>query len=359
MPTVLDWTPAVDPSELVRVVRETLQAGSPVVVPGDSGYLVVVNPAAASTISHLSRFPQPPAVLAGQAEDPERLGLSVPLAARRLMVRAWPAPLAIALPGTPQWPTGWLPPLPDLLLAAGPLRFRYPEHPLIADLVRSLAEPMLIAETAQATAEAVLDQLDATDAVAIAAGELPPQGPVTVVTAHERGYDVTQAGLLPTDEIEQLAARMLLFVCTGNTCRSPLAEGLARKLLADRLGCRPEDLPRRGFWVLSAGVAAGYGSPASEEAIAVAQEWGVDLSGHRSRPINPALLAAADDIIAMTRGHALALQTRYPGVGKVPQLLCGEADLDDPIGASLEVYRNCARTIVAQLERFLPEWTGT
>jgi protein-tyrosine phosphatase len=359
MPTVLDWTPAVDPSELVRVIHETIQAGSPVVVPGDCGYVVLVNPTAASAQAQLTLLPQPPAILASRADDAERLGVRVPRVARRLMVRAWPAPLAIALSGPATWPANWPPAITELLTAVGPVRFRYPEHPLLDEIIRSLDQTVLVADTGLPTVEAVLDQLDATDAVAIAAGEDSPGGPPTVVTASEGGYEVTQPGIFSTDEIEKLAARLLLFVCTGNTCRSPLAEGLARKLLAERLNCSPDELPRRGFWVLSAGVAASYGSPASEESVAVAQEFGIDLTGHRSRPVNPQLLAAADDIIAMTRSHALTLQTRYPGIGKLPQLLCGDTDLDDPIGASLEVYRECARTILAQLERFLPEWTGT
>jgi len=145
---------------------------------------------------------------------------------------------------------------------------------------------------------------------------------------------LTEPGLFPTNEVEKFAARLVLFVCTGNTCRSPLAEALARKKLAERLGCDPEGLPARGVWVLSAGVAAHGGGPASEES------------------------AAADDVIAMTDAHAQALATRYPGVGPAPRLLCGDADLDDPIGASLDVYRACARTILTHLERFLPEWTG-
>ena len=71
-------------------------------------------------------------------------------------------------------------------------------------------------------------------------------------------------------------------MCTGNTCRSPLAEALAKKVLADRLGCTADELPGRGFWVLSAGVSAYGGGPASEESVTVAAEFGADLSGHRA-----------------------------------------------------------------------------
>ncbi len=153
-----------------------------------------------------------------------------------------------------------------------------------------------------------------------------------MVRGTETGYDVVEEGAFPRDEIDRLAARIVLFVCTGNTCRSPLAESLAKKLLAERLNCTPDELPARGFWLLSAGVAAHGGGPASEESVAVAAEFGADLSRHASRPVNPQLLLAADDVIAMTRGHLHALEARYPGAGPAARLLGGDEDLDDPIG---------------------------
>ena len=76
--------------------------------------------------------------------------------------------------------------------------------------------------------------------------------------------------------------------------------------------------------------------------------------------MNPQLLAAADDVIAMTRGHADALAGRFPGLGPMPRLLCGDQpDLDDPIGAGVDAYRACARTILQHLEGIIPEWVPT
>lgn len=358
MPTVLDWSPAVDPSELVRVIREAIAAGVPVVLPGDCGYTVIVNPASPGAVAQLQAIAANPAVLACNEGDPEGLGLRVPLVASRLMFRGWPGPLAIAIAGTPDWPPSWSATIRERLTVAGPVRFRFPEHPLFEVVVSALELPTLVVDTFLPTAEAVLDLLDDPDAVAISVGEQATDGKPTVVTVNAMGYEITEPGIFPTEEIEKLAARIVLFVCTGNTCRSPLAEGLAKKVLADRLGCKVDELPGRGYWLLSAGVAASPDSPASEESVAVATEFGADLGEHRSRPVNPQLLAAADEIIAMTRGHAHALLTRYPGAGPEPRLLCGDADLDDPIGAGLDVYRDCARTIRSQLEQFLPEWTG-
>jgi protein-tyrosine-phosphatase len=152
--------------------------------------------------------------------------------------------------------------------------------------------------------------------------------------------------------------RSVLFVCTGNTCRSPLAEALCRRMLADRLGCDPGELAARGFAVASAGVMAYPGDAASPPGVDVAAEMRADLTAHRSRMVHPDLLAAATDVIAMTRGHLMALRAAFPGVGPEPVLLCDGDDLPDPIGGGADEYRACARQIADNLDRFLRGWLG-
>jgi protein-tyrosine phosphatase len=145
-------------------------------------------------------------------------------------------------------------------------------------------------------------------------------------------------------------AQLVLFVCTGNTCRSPLAEALCKKLLADRLGCPVEELPRRGFVVLSAGLSALRGEPAAAEAVEAARELGADLSGHGSRPVTPELLALADLVVGMTGSHLHAL-TAYPSLAAQVRLLGGAAgDLADPIGGDRAVYQACAGAIWQHLQ---------
>ncbi len=151
----------------------------------------------------------------------------------------------------------------------------------------------------------------------------------------------------------------VLFVCTGNTCRSPLAEALCKRMLADRLGCDPAELESRGYVVRSAGLAALPGDAAALPAVEAAWELGIDLSAHQSRPVNPELLATSTHVVAVTRGHAAVLMTQFPGVGPDPDLLCGpDDDLGDPIGGDLEQYRTCARTIRGHLERLTSGWLG-
>ncbi len=152
--------------------------------------------------------------------------------------------------------------------------------------------------------------------------------------------------------------RNVLFVCTGNTCRSPLAEAVCKRLLADRFGCEVEALADKGFVVASAGVAAWGGLPATAEAEAAGRMVRADLSRHRSRPVDPSLLVEATDVIAMTYGHAAVLRSRFPGLGPMPTLLARTEDLDDPIGADADVYRACTDSIRLHLTRLLSDWLG-
>ncbi len=160
---------------------------------------------------------------------------------------------------------------------------------------------------------------------------------------------------LAGSEQESAGPRSILFVCTGNTCRSPLAEALCKHHLAAKLGCRVEELPERGFIVQSAGLAAAFGQPAAHEAITVAQELGADLSQHRSQPITEQLILEATNIFVMTRSHLLLLIDYFPDRGSTMRTLSPSGlDLDDPIGCDLPVYRNCAQTILQALHVLLP-----
>ncbi len=98
----------------------------------------------------------------------------------------------------------------------------------------------------------------------------------------------------------------ILFVCSGNTCRSPMAEALLR----EKVGTGANR-----FQIISAGTSAGSGAPAAEEAVQALKEKGLDLSQHQSRPITQELLKEAELILTMTRSHKGTLLQMEPGVG--------------------------------------------
>jgi glycine hydroxymethyltransferase len=137
--------------------------------------------------------------------------------------------------------------------------------------------------------------------------------------------------------------KSVLFVCTGNICRSPIAEGLFRRLLGNR----------KDFEVASAGVHAVRGQPPSLYAVQVCEEEGVDISGLRSQPLTATLIDQATHVFAMTGAHLETIQMLFPH-GAEKSFLLREfeepnttvwRDVPDPIGLGREVYEDCARTI--------------
>lgn len=136
----------------------------------------------------------------------------------------------------------------------------------------------------------------------------------------------------------------VLFVCTGNTCRSPLAEGLFRKAVEQRGDYR----------VSSAGVAAAPGEPASKNTIDVLRKRGIHLDHFASRPVTAAVLAEATHVFAMTRGHLSSLEGRFPEHAEKFYLVCEFADIPgkgigievpDPIGMGRAAYEEVAEIL--------------
>ena len=138
----------------------------------------------------------------------------------------------------------------------------------------------------------------------------------------------------------------ILFICTGNTCRSPMAEGLMNA----GLHARNKD---REFCARSAGLFAEGGS-ANPNAAAVMKERGIDLSNHRSRQLTGEMIENAFRVYTMSESAAEQLKAALPGFAEKIRPLPG-APIPDPYGGGMEVYRLCADRLEQSVEHLLKE----
>lgn len=352
-----------DRESAIAAAVEALRAGELVVLPTETVYGLFAR-ADARTATDRLRALVPPAAktpwsAAWHAPSAEAVLDRVPLrhALHRWLVRRLsPGPVAFVLPPEDR-PSGEE---QHLELASDPgaeFTVRIPSDPVAAAVLEAVASPVIgvrlgavaglddqrfSAEQAQAAtgAQAVLD-----------AGPTRHNAASTVIRLVDpafspAGYEVLREGVYSESSLARRVPRRILFVCTGNTCRSPLAQAIARELVAE--GPIPTI-------VESAGVAAASGSPATPDAVEAGEDLGLDLSGHHAQQVDRAMVRAADAIFAMTRSHAAALLQLVPDA-PVQTLDRTGGDVPDPIGQGLDVYRATAdrlRTLIAERLREL------
>ena len=347
---ILDRT--VDEAELRRV-GAVLREGGLVAFPTETVYGIAVSAEHAPSVERLYALKERPrdkpmTVMVADAQAVRDRCDELPAKAVALMRAFWPGPLTLVLPARMSHQTEG---------RAGLVGFRLPSHPLARGLVRAAGVPLLVpsanrsGQEPASTADEVLAAFPTELDVVIDGG--PAQGGVSSSVVQVVGDKVKllREGAIPRWRIEHPETAHLLFVCAGNTDRSPLAEAIVRRRLATELGCSEAQLSDLGFSIQSAGLAATPGRRASRRARAVAREAftpPIDLDGHRSRKVTQEMVDDASRIFCMEREQRDQILAFFPHRVRDVFLLDPEGeDIEDPVGRGRPAYDRLAKRLDA------------
>jgi tRNA threonylcarbamoyl adenosine modification protein (Sua5/YciO/YrdC/YwlC family) len=358
-PAIIDVQNTEDWRDVIHRAVQTLAEGGLVAFPTETVYGVAASALDEKAVGRLvaakSRTISKPLTLAIKSAD-EALDYAPDLCplAQRLARRCWPGPITLVVDDShPDSLVRRLP--PKVRQAVSPenaIGLRVPGHRAILDVMRMLAGPLALssanrtgqpeAVTAAEVVDALGEQLD----LILDDGRCRFGQPSSVIRVQGNRYELLREGVVPRQTVQRLANFLVLFVCTGNTCRSPMAASFCRHLMAKRLDCPGEALEERGVVVLSAGIAAMMGGRATPEAVEAMQAWSLDLTGHETQPLTEPLVRHADVIFTMTRSHREAILAQWPSAAGRTLVLCGDgSDVADPIGGTPDRYRRCAEQL--------------
>ena len=324
-----------------------LREGALVVLPTDTVYGVAADPAVPGAEDRIYAAKErdrgkPIPLLVADAAHVSAAGAVMGWRARRLARRYWPGPLTLVL-NTGQRREG----------------FRVPDHPVTLAVLRAVGGILRVTSANRSGEPAARDAAAAAAALAgrvalvLDAGPSPLGAESTVVQEEGDTLRILREGALPAAAIH--ARPLVVMVCTGNVCRSPMAEYLLRHWLG----------PESPWEVRSAGVAAMAGLPPSDGTVTALAEKGIDATAHGSQPLDQALVDAADLIVVMTDDHRRAVLRRFPGTHHKVSLLTSFAlagnggDIEDPYGQPDDVYRAVRdeiNAVMPDLVLHLHEW---
>ncbi len=303
----------------------------------------------------------------GSMEDLLRYVPRPSLLARKLMGAMWPGPVTIIFEPDKESLVKIQNALPpetyELLYPDGTLGVRYPDLPVTcAILVEALAP--IVAPSANpgsqrpaVSSEQVAGYFDSRIEMIIdTPGACRYQLNSSVVKVGQYGISVLREGVYSRTQILEAATVNLLFVCTGNTCRSPMAEALCRKYFADKFKCNLDAVGDYGYTMESAGIAAFESMPASIHALQVSRQAGTPLDKHRSRELTESMIERADLIFGMNQSHLQAVTELVPKAEVKCFLLDKSGPIADPAGYDLGVYQDCAEQIKRSLQERMNEF---
>jgi tRNA threonylcarbamoyl adenosine modification protein (Sua5/YciO/YrdC/YwlC family) len=328
----------------INHAAQLLRSGALVAFPTETVYGVGADARNPQAIAELSRVKErrdgkPYALLAPSLRYAEEAVGGFDRISGKLARIYWPGPLTLVIPTRDGTSLG----------------LRLSEHPvprsLLAQCGFALATPSAnLSGTAEPiTAKDVCESLNGKIALILDGGPAWKGRPSTVVKVSEESVQIQREGMIPAAEIMEEARPTVLLVCTGNTCRSPMAAACLRAAAVEWM---PEG--RLGLRIHSAGTNALEGEGAHPLAAEVMRELNLDLGSHRARNLTFAMLDGADWIFAMTRTQCDSILALMPSCADRLRLLSkNNEDIIDPAASSLELYRRTRDKIAACLRDVL------
>lgn len=323
---------------LVDEALSALSRGGVAALPTDTVYGLAVRADLGDAIKRVYRikgrgFDKPLVLLARDAESAGRLCRDLPSGFDRLAQKFWPGPLTLVL-GASRQVTDWG------LGGNGTVGVRVSAEAVVRMILERIGVPLASTSANRSgqpechSGAEVLRSLKEPPDLLLDGGERPRRRPSTVLDLSGPRPVLLRRGAIGRAELEEACGRPVglariraLFVCTGNTCRSPMAEGLLRARLPKHW---------RGLVEAeSCGTGALPGMPATATAQQAARKRGFDISGHRSQPLTRDLVEEADLVVAMEDRHRRAVLDLAPGADV---MLLDEGGVPDPIGGSLDDY---------------------
>jgi len=301
----------------------------------------------------------------GQKNDVKKYVPTIGLRAEKLIRNAWPGPLTIVFEldkkDIDKQKKNLEREFFKSLYKNNSIGIRCPDNPIATILLQSTNSPVvapsanIAGQSPAVDADQALAQLSGHIELLLDTGPCKYKKSSTVVKIGKMGIEILRPGVYSQAQLDAMSALKFLFVCTGNTCRSPMAEGIFRKYLAEKLQCDVDQLNKIGYKACSAGVMDVAGVPASAEAIAACAAKGIDLTVHRNQGLSKELIEESDLIFAMERMHQEKIIALSHEAANKCFLLAGDTDIADPIGQPQEFFNSCADIIEAAVKKRIGE----